>query len=73
MIALIIMALIGGLLFETYVEFILSMMVFFAGLIYILTHKELCLKLLNLITRIKVLQKYKEGFLNTYHKLHIVL
>lgn len=69
MISLIIMALIGALLFEIYVEVILAMIFFFAILIYILTHKELCLKLLNIITKIKLLEKYKEGFLNTYNNI----
>ena len=66
MISLIFLALFGAFLFDIYIEVILSLGTFFVILIYILTHKNLCLKILDFLSGIRIIQKYKQGFQNTY-------
>lgn len=66
MLSLIFMAMTGALMFSIYVEFVFIVMAVFMGVIYILTHENLCIKLLKIITKIKYLQKYEKGFINAY-------
>jgi len=73
MLALIIMALVGAFMFNIYVEYVFAVMVCFAGVIYILTHENLCVRILKIFTKIKYLQKYEEGVNNTYKSIVILI
>lgn len=69
MLSLIIMALAGALLFGVHIELMIGAAVLFIGLIYILTHENICVKLLKLLTGIKFLRKYEQGFINAYKSI----